>query len=89
MALEASDALRDAREACFLNASLAKGLPKECRQPFAQFASANHVDALIVLGPGLNNSAHAAAAAAQGVAGVPARLVPGERRGRAGSAPRF
>ena len=59
--LEASLALRDAREACFLNASLAKGLPKECRQPFGQFASANHVDALIVLGPGLNNSAHAAA----------------------------
>jgi len=59
--LEASVALRDAREACFLNASLAKGLPKECRQPFGQFASANHVDALIVLGPGLNNSAHAAA----------------------------
>jgi hypothetical protein len=60
-ALEASGALRDAREACFLNASLAKGLPKECRQPFAQFASANHVEALIVLGPGLNNSAHATA----------------------------
>jgi hypothetical protein len=59
--LEASSALRDAREACFLNASLAKGLPKECRQPLAQFASANHVEALIVLGPGLNNSAHAAA----------------------------
>jgi hypothetical protein len=60
VALAASGALRDAREACFLNASLAKGLPKECRQPFAQFASANHVEALIVLGPGLNNSAHAA-----------------------------
>jgi hypothetical protein len=61
VAVEASSALRDAREACFLNASLAKGLPKECRRPFAQFASANHVEALIVLGPGLNNSAHAAA----------------------------
>jgi hypothetical protein len=59
--LAASAALRDAREACFLNASLAKGLPKECRQPFAQFASTNHVEALVVLGPGLNNSAHAAA----------------------------
>jgi hypothetical protein len=60
VAVEASGALRDARENCFLNASLAKGLPKECRKPFAQFASANHLDALIVFGPGLNNSAHAA-----------------------------
>jgi hypothetical protein len=59
--LEASAVLRDAREACFLNASLAKALPKECRLPFGQFATANHVEALIVLGPGLNNSAHAAA----------------------------
>lgn len=61
VAVEASGALRDARESCFLNASLAKGLPKECRQPFAQFAGANHLDALIVFGPGLNNSAHAGA----------------------------
>ncbi|GAC1458161.1 MAG: hypothetical protein PVS2B3_12970 [Steroidobacteraceae bacterium] len=58
--LEAGGALRDAREACFLNASLAKSLPKECRLPFGQFAGANHVDALIVLGPGLNDAAHAA-----------------------------
>jgi hypothetical protein len=59
VALEASMALRDARENCFLNASLAKSLPKECRQPFAQFIAANHLDALIVFGPGLNNSEHA------------------------------
>jgi hypothetical protein len=62
VAVEASGALRAAREACFLNASLAKGLPKECRVPFAQFADANHLAALIVLGPGLNNSAHAGGA---------------------------
>ncbi|HEY8054237.1 MAG TPA: hypothetical protein VIE42_15710 [Steroidobacteraceae bacterium] len=60
VALETSAALRDAREACFLNASLAKSLPKECRLPFGQFTTANHVDALIVLGPGLNDAAHAA-----------------------------
>jgi hypothetical protein len=59
VALEASVALRDARENCLLNAALAKGLPRECRQPFAQFIAANHVDALIVFGPGLNNSVHA------------------------------
>ena len=59
VSLEASAALRTAREACFLNAALGKGLPKECRAPFAQFLSASQVGALIVLGPGLNNSAHA------------------------------
>lgn len=59
VAVGATIALRDARENCFLNASLAKSLPKECRQPFAQFIAANHLAALIVFGPGLNNSAHA------------------------------
>lgn len=59
--LPASEAVRHAREACFLDAALAKGLPKECRAPFAELAAAAHVDALIVLGPGINNSAHAAA----------------------------
>ncbi len=57
--VEATIALRDARENCLLNASLAKSLPRECRQPFAQFIAANHLDALIVFGPGLNNSEHA------------------------------
>jgi hypothetical protein len=59
VALEASVALRDAREDCFLNAALEKALPRECRQPFAQFIAANHVDALIVFGPGLNDAVHA------------------------------
>src|SRR5579863_5207530 len=79
--LEATLALRDAREACFLNASLAKGLPKECRQPFGQ---CEHQP---------RGCAHRAGAraqqlracrrrATQGVARVPAGLVPGERRGR-------
>jgi hypothetical protein len=58
--LGASDALAHAREACFINAALAKGLPKACSPPFVQLASAEHVDAIIVLGPGLNDSAHAA-----------------------------
>jgi hypothetical protein len=52
-------AIRHAREACLLNASLEKGLPKNCAPLFAQVAAAEHVDALIVLGPGLNDSAHA------------------------------
>jgi hypothetical protein len=59
VAVAATIALRDARENCFLNASLAKSLPRECRPIFAQFISANHLDALIAFGPGLNNSEHA------------------------------
>jgi hypothetical protein len=56
----ATDELRRAREACFLNAALAKGLPQQCGPPFAQLAAAQHLDAIIVLGPGRNDSAHAA-----------------------------
>jgi hypothetical protein len=59
VAVEPSEALREVRESCFLNANLGKALPKECRQPFAQFVVANHVDSILVLGPGLNNGEHA------------------------------
>jgi hypothetical protein len=58
VAAAATEALRRAREACFLNAALAKGLPKACGPLFAQLAAAEHVDALIVMGPGLNDSVH-------------------------------
>lgn len=57
--LAASDELRRARENCFLDASLAKGLPKECGPLYAQLAARQAVSALIVLGPGRNDSAHA------------------------------
>lgn len=57
-----TEALDRGREDCFLNAALHKGLPKQCSPPFAQLAGAQHVDALIVLGPGLNNSTHAGGA---------------------------
>lgn len=59
VAIATPEAIRHAREACLLNASLEKGLPKSCGPLFAQVAAAEHVDALIVLGPGLNDSAHA------------------------------
>jgi hypothetical protein len=59
LAVEAGTDLRRARETCFLDAALAKGLPKSCAALYAQFASAQHLDALIVLGPGRNDSAHA------------------------------
>lgn len=55
----ASDALRRARESCFLDATLAKGLPKECGPLYAQLAASSGVSAIIVLGPGRNDSAHA------------------------------
>jgi hypothetical protein len=60
VAVTATEALRHAREACFLTASLAKSLPKGCGPLYAQLAGSEHVDALIVLGPGLNDSNHAA-----------------------------
>src|ERR1700682_5059098 len=58
VAAGATEALRRAREACFLDAALAKGLPKACGPLFAQLAAAEHVDAIIVMGPGRNDSAH-------------------------------
>jgi len=54
-----SEALARARETCFLTAALAKGLPKACGPLYGQLAAAEHLEALIVLGPGLNDSAHA------------------------------
>jgi hypothetical protein len=54
-----SDALRRARESCFLDAALAKGLPKDCGPLYAQLAASSGVSAIIVLGPGRNDSAHA------------------------------
>ncbi|HEY4750408.1 MAG TPA: hypothetical protein VIH60_08480 [Steroidobacteraceae bacterium] len=60
--LAASDELQRARENCFLNATLAKGLPKECGKLYAQLGAAQHLAALIVLGPGRNDSAHAGGA---------------------------
>ncbi len=58
VAAGATEPLRRAREACFINAALAKGLPRACGPLFAQLAAAEHADAIIVMGPGLNDSAH-------------------------------
>ena len=60
--LAPSDALRRARESCFLDAALAKGLPKDCGPLYAQLAASSGVSAIIVLGPGRNDSAHAGGA---------------------------
>jgi hypothetical protein len=59
--------LNRARESCFLDAALARGLPKECGPPFAHLAAAEHLDALIVLGPGRNDATHAGSARHRGL----------------------
>jgi hypothetical protein len=59
VSLPPGEALSGLREECFLNANLAKPLSKACAAPYAALATAQHLDAIIVLGPGLNNSAHA------------------------------
>lgn len=59
VAVTPTEALLSARETCFLNAALAKGLPKTCGPLYAQLAVGDHLDALVVMGPGLNDSAHA------------------------------
>ncbi len=53
-----SEALLRSREDCFVNAQLAKGLPKSCAPALAQLASSAGVNLLIVMAPGLNNSDH-------------------------------
>lgn len=57
--LAPGEALVHAREECFLAANLAKELSKACAALYAQLATAAHVDAIIALGPGLNDSNHA------------------------------
>jgi hypothetical protein len=51
--------LSRARETCFLNGNFNKGLPKDCVPAFEHLGSEDQVQAVIVLAPGLNNSAHA------------------------------
>ena len=58
VAAAATEALRRTREACFLDAALARGLPKACGPLFEGLAAAEHFDAIIVLGPGRNDSSH-------------------------------
>jgi hypothetical protein len=62
LAVAGGDDLLRAREDCFLNAALAKGLPKQCLPPLAQLAANEHLSAMIVLGPGRNDSTHAGGA---------------------------
>jgi hypothetical protein len=60
--LAPSDELARARERCFLNATLSRGLPRDCVPLFAHLAGNARLSAIIVLGPGRNDSAHAGSA---------------------------
>ncbi len=57
--LAPGDTLRGLREDCFLDANLEKALAKDCAAAYAALAQSQHLQAIIVLGPGLNNAAHA------------------------------
>jgi len=59
MPLAPGNTLLHARESCFVNASLAKGLPKSCTASLTELAAGAGVSYLIVMAPGLNNSDHA------------------------------
>ena len=62
VATGATDSLMRSRDDTFVNSSVVKGLPKETARQFAELATSNHLDALIVLAPGLNNSSQAGSA---------------------------
>jgi len=55
----ATDALMRGRDQYFVDNSVAKGLPRELSREFGQLATAEHLDAVIVLAPALNNSSQA------------------------------
>jgi hypothetical protein len=57
--LSPTEELAHARESCFLDAALARGLPKSCEPLYTRFAATQRLAAVIVLGPGRNDSAHA------------------------------
>ncbi|MBV8804762.1 MAG: hypothetical protein JO042_06935 [Sinobacteraceae bacterium] len=59
VAVGPSDTLMLSRDELFVNNSVAKGLPREASKDFGDLAAANRLDAMIVLAPGLNNSAQA------------------------------
>lgn len=65
--LAPTESLVRARESCFVNAPLVKGLPRNCSAGLLELASSAHVDYLILMAPGLNNADHAGSARVEGV----------------------
>lgn len=62
VSLAAPEDLMHIRDEVFVDSSVAKGLPRETARQLANLAAAEHLDALIVLAPSLNNSAQAGGA---------------------------
>jgi hypothetical protein len=56
--LAPTDSLMRARESCFVNAPLVKGLPKNCSAGLVEMAASAGVSYLIVMAPGLNTAEH-------------------------------
>ena len=54
-----SDALARARQEFFIEGSVSRGLSAACADEFTRMAASNHVDAFVVLVPGLNDAEHA------------------------------
>jgi hypothetical protein len=54
----ANGALLRSRESCFVNAPLAKGLPRNCSAALVELANSANVRYLVVMAPGLNNADH-------------------------------
>jgi hypothetical protein len=67
MPLAPTDSLVRARESCFVNAPLVKGLPKNCSAGLVGLASSAGVNYLILMAPGLNNADHAGTTRLEGV----------------------
>lgn len=59
VAVSPSDALARGKQEFFVENSVSRGLSRECADEFTRMAAADHVDAFIVLAPGVNDSAHA------------------------------
>jgi len=68
--LEPTDALERTRESCFVNASLANGVPKNCAPVLTEQASSAGVNLLILMAPGLNNESHAGSARLENVSAM-------------------
>src|SRR5215831_18128197 len=54
-----SEGLERGRQEFFIDGSVSKGLSRACADEFTQMAAADHVEAFLVLVPGVNDSAHA------------------------------
>ncbi len=54
-----SEGLSRGRQDFFIDNAVSKSLPKACATELTQMAANEHLDAMIILAPGLNDSAHA------------------------------